>query len=212
MEDNPLYASLQVRPSGWEYFEIDDILVCQERVPCTFESQVKDLGFLDHGSDSEHIEQGTKMELPFWLAKEISMRQGRIVSVELPKVYREAYRQIFEADATVVDLNKLGPYFYQFGEKLLEFGNAENPRIAESLLMTYMNRMRRIMDLSINRLDGSTESKTLLPKLDHNERNIFSHSQESLRRFEQWKHGVISKLITSKTVINQKKRKRTEDD
>lgn len=68
------------------------------------------------------------------------------------------------------------------------------------------------MDLSLNRLDGSRESKTLLPKLDHDEHNIFSLSQESLRQFEQWKQGVISKLITSKTVINQRKRKRTEDD
>lgn len=146
MADDSLYGSLQPRPGGWEYFEIDDILACQEKIPCTFQSRVKDLGFLDHGSDSEHIEQGTKMELPYWLAKEIAVRQGRIVSVELPKVYREAYRQIFEADATAVDLNKLGPYFYSFGGKLLEFGNAENPRIAESLMMVGMTDKMTIID------------------------------------------------------------------
>jgi GINS complex subunit 3 len=134
-DDESLYGSLQARPSGWNYFELDDILACQEKMPCTFETQVMDLGFLDHGSDNDHIEPATKMDLPFWLAKELCARRRMIISVELPKVYREAYRQILEADAMAVDLNKLGPYFYDVGGKLLEFGNAENPRIAESLMM-----------------------------------------------------------------------------
>jgi hypothetical protein len=75
-----------------------------------------------------------------------------------------------------------------------------------------MKRMRRLMDLSLNKLDGSKESQTLLPKLDHDEHNVFVFSQEGLREFEQWKQGVISKLTSSKTVINQRKRKRTEDN
>ena len=138
MADDSLYGSLQVRPSGWDYFEVNDILISQEKISCTFETQVKDLGFLDHGSDNEHIEPATKMELPFWLAKELCARQRRIISVEIPKVYRETYRQIFEADATAVDLHRLGPYFYSIGIKLLEFDNAENPRIAETLMMVCM--------------------------------------------------------------------------
>ena len=138
MADDLAYSSLQARPSGWDYFELDDILACHEKIPCTFETQVKDLGFLDHGSDNEHIEAATKMDVPFWLAKELCARQRRVISVELPKVYREAYRQILEADATAVDLNKLGPYFYSVGAKLLEFGNEENPRIAETLMMVCM--------------------------------------------------------------------------
>ena len=72
--------------------------------------------------------------------------------------------------------------------------------------------MRRLMDLSLNKPDGSRESQALLPKLDHDEHNVFVLSQEALRLFEQWKHGVISKLITSKTVVNLRKRKRTEDN
>ena len=68
------------------------------------------------------------------------------------------------------------------------------------------------MDLSLNKLDGSQESQTLLPKLDYHEHKVFACSQESLRQFEQWKQGVISKLTTSKTVVNQRKRKRTEEN
>ena len=72
--------------------------------------------------------------------------------------------------------------------------------------------MRKLMDLSLNKLDGCQETKTLLPKLDHTEHKVFTLSQESLRQFEQWKRGVISKLTTSRTVVNQRKRKRTEDN
>ena len=73
-----------------------------------------------------------------------------------------------------------------------------------------MKRLRRLMDLSLNKLSGA--SQTLLPKLDHDEHSVFDLSQEGLRQFEQWKQGVISKITTSKTVINQRKRKRTEDN
>ena len=75
-----------------------------------------------------------------------------------------------------------------------------------------MKRLRRLMDLSLNKLDGSREAQTLLSKLDHDEHNVFELSQEGLRQFEKWKQGVISKITTSKTVINQRKRKRTEDN
>ncbi|XP_046850304.1 DNA replication complex GINS protein PSF3-like [Xenia sp. Carnegie-2017] len=205
------YSSLESSPNEWNYFDLNDIKACHEKVPCTFETQVRNLGFLDHGSDTEHLETGTKMELPYWLAKELCAKQRRIVSVDLPKVYREAYRQILEADAMAVDLNKLERYFYSFGGKLLDFDYDDNPRIAESLMMTYMNRMKSLMDLSLSRLDSHQESQTFLPKLDHEERSIFDLSQNSLRRFEHWKQGTASKLVTSNTVINQRKRKRTED-
>ena len=56
------------------------------------------------------------------------------MSVELPKVYRESYREIFDADATVVDLHKLGPYFYLFGTRLLHFELPDSADIAKSLL------------------------------------------------------------------------------
>lgn len=203
---------IQSRPSGCDYFDLNDILSCQEKVPCTFETQVKDLGFLDHGAESENLEPGTEMELPFWLAKELCGAQRRMISVDLPKVYREAYRQILEADATAVDLNKFGPYYYSFGGKLLDFGNAENSRIAESLMMAYMKRMRKLMDLSLNKIENGNDLLALLPKLDNDERNIFTLTQRGLMDFEQWKKGVTSKLTTSRGVANQRKRKRTEDN
>lgn len=75
-----------------------------------------------------------------------------------------------------------------------------------------MKRLTRLMDICLNNLYGSVEVQAILSRLDFDESNIFSVSQDALREFEQWKVGVTSKITTSKTVINQRKRKRTEDN
>lgn len=78
--------------------------------------------------------QGSKLEIPLWLAKGLHDSKRRIISVELPKIYKEAWRTVFSADANVVDLHKMGPYYYGFGSQLLNFDNPENPEIAQTIL------------------------------------------------------------------------------
>ena len=74
------------------------------------------------------------MELPLWLAKGLYEKKRRVVSMELPKVYREGWRTVFNADPTVVDLHKMGPYYYGLGSQMLHFDSPENPEIAQALL------------------------------------------------------------------------------
>jgi GINS complex subunit 3 len=78
--------------------------------------------------------QGSKLELPLWLAKGLFDNKRRILSVDLPKIYQEAWRTVFSADANVVDLHKMGPRFYGFGSQLLHFDSPENAGISQSLL------------------------------------------------------------------------------
>lgn len=91
-------------------------------------------GYLDSSSESEHLQPGTKLELPFWMARALCSRKRHIVSVDLPKQYKEGYREIFSADPTMVDLHKLGPYFYNYGSQLLQFELPETPDVSKSLL------------------------------------------------------------------------------
>lgn len=91
-------------------------------------------GFLSHSSDDDTLQPGTKLELPFWLARSLCSQRRHIVSVEMPKVYRENYRQILKADPNVVDLHKLGPFFYGFGSYLLSFQHADAVDIANILV------------------------------------------------------------------------------
>ena len=92
------------------------------------------LGFLAAGSSDEHIAVGVKMELPQWMARVLCSRRRQIVSVELPKAYKDAYRDVIRADASVINLHKLGPYYYGSGIKMLEFNFSENEAIAKALL------------------------------------------------------------------------------
>lgn len=52
----------------------------------------------------------------------------------MPKVYREGWRTVFGADPTVVDLHKMGPYYYGLGSQMLHFDSPENPEIAQIVL------------------------------------------------------------------------------
>lgn len=96
------------------------------------------VGYLDPGADTPHIQPGTRLEVPFWLARAIAgggRRKRTTASIELPRQYREGYREILLADAGVVDLHRLGPYYYAFGSRLIRhFEHTESADIARSLL------------------------------------------------------------------------------
>ena len=74
------------------------------------------------------------MEMPFWMARALCSRKRHIVSVDVPKNYRDSYREILTADANVVDLHKLGPYYYSFGTHLLKFEQPDSADISKSLV------------------------------------------------------------------------------
>ncbi|KAL6088760.1 hypothetical protein STEG23_028288, partial [Scotinomys teguina] len=121
------------------FLSLDDILMSQEKLPVRVETSIPRLGafFLERGAgaESDHaLPQGTKLELPLWLAKGLFDTKRRILSVELPKMYQEGWRTVFSADANVVDLHKMGPHFYGFGSQLLHFDSPENVDISQSLL------------------------------------------------------------------------------
>ncbi|XP_029880735.1 DNA replication complex GINS protein PSF3 isoform X2 [Aquila chrysaetos chrysaetos] len=118
------------------FLSLDDILMSQEKLPGRAESSLPRLAFaLGPGAGTgDSIPEGSKLEIPLWLAKGLHDSKRRIISVELPKIYKEAWRTVFSADANVVDLHKMGPYYYGFGSQLLNFDNPENPEIAQSIL------------------------------------------------------------------------------
>ena len=193
-------------PHHEDFFSIDDILACHQRVPCQFELPVYRLGFLNPNSSDEHLQVGTKMEIPLWLARMLCSRRRQIVSVGLPKAYREAQRDILSADANIVDLYKLGPYYYSMGVKLLRFEHLERADLSKSLLETFLNRFRWIMDSSQNAFQSDTSS--LMSKLDEKERELFRTGQRAVQDMERWERGESHKITSSSVVQNRRKRKR----
>ena len=86
------------------------------------------LAFKPHRSESDLLIQCCvieQMELPFWLADGLRSGRQNIVSVDIPKIYKEGYREIMKADPFVLDLHKLGPHFYEFGRYLMKLSSVE---------------------------------------------------------------------------------------
>jgi len=190
------------------YFNIDDILASQEKVPCTFLCKVIDLGYIDQSTTDVDIAQDTKLELPIWLAIRLTKGVNNTpISVQTPKHYNEGYRNIYTADPNVVDLHRLGPFFYLFGGKLLSLHLPDGEEIAEILLKTFQGRFRKIMDGSQNALHKDLTSQTNL--LDDQERQLFAAGQSSLHSLNRWEKRETEKLLTSSMVSNHRKRKRT---
>ncbi|XP_030059446.1 DNA replication complex GINS protein PSF3 isoform X1 [Microcaecilia unicolor] len=187
---------------------LEDVLMSQEKLPCRTESSLLRLGFLEKSGDSENIPPGTKMELPLWLVKGLYDQKRRVLLVELPKIYREGWRTVFNADANVVDLHKLGPHYYGFGSQLLHFESPENPEIARTILQTFVGRFRRIMDSSQNAYNEDTSA--LVAKLDELERSLFRAGQKGLNDFQCWEKGQASQITASRLVQSYRKRKFTD--
>ena len=198
------------QPRGENFFDLGDILASQQKVPCQFEQPVYRLGYLNPHSTDEHIGAGTKMELPLWLARALGGRRRNIVKVELPKQYREQQRNILGADANVVDLYRQGPYFYSMGLKMLFFDHLERSEVARSLIETFLNRFRRIMDTS--RHAFSSDITPLTTRLDETERALFRTGQRSVVAMEKWERGRSHKMEASEAVKNRRKRKRDDEE
>ncbi|XP_023229180.1 DNA replication complex GINS protein PSF3-like [Centruroides sculpturatus] len=187
------------------YFSIDDILATNERIPCRLELPLYKLGFLDSSSESNHLLAGHKIDLPFWLAE--SLHNRHIISIDLPKVYREAYREILLADANAVDLHKMGPYFYLFGQHLMSFPHRDKVEISKILSKTFRTRFRRIMDSSQNSLNDN--SSCLKSNLDRTEEELFNVGKKAMMEFNGWQTRQTERISTSDLVVIHKKRKRT---
>ncbi|XP_055992691.1 DNA replication complex GINS protein PSF3 [Sorex fumeus] len=201
------------------FLSLDDILMSQEKLPVRTETSIPRLGAFfrerSGGADADPdpdqaIPQGSKLELPLWLAKGLFDNKRRILSVDLPKIYQEGWRTVFSADANVVDLHKLGPHFYGFGSQLLYFDSPENGDISRSLLQTFIGRFRRIMDSSQNAYNEDTSA--LVARLDEMERALFQIGQKGLNDFQCWERGQASQITASSLVQTYKKRKFTDLD
>lgn len=112
-----------------------------------------------------------------------------------------------EADATTVDFSKLSLYYYKFGLYLLQFNFPELQEISRSLIQSFQQRLRKIIDLSQNPLKGNMENKFVL-NLDREEKELYLISQKSVCHFENWQLRKTNKISTAEVINNHKKRKR----
>ncbi|KAG5322811.1 PSF3 protein, partial [Pseudoatta argentina] len=189
-----------------DYFSLTDILCTEERISCKIEVTLPRLGFLDLSSESEDLKPGAKLELPLWLAQPLNKVRESIVSVDIPKTYKEGYREILLADACTVVLNKWNPYYYELGMYLRKFNNRDCEMIIDSLLLTFRSRFRLIMDWAQNPVSDPMLN-SLLPRL---ERHLFLTGRKAKVQLNEWLRKGSCIIETSQSAVNLKKRKRTD--
>ncbi|XP_034190489.1 DNA replication complex GINS protein PSF3 [Osmia lignaria lignaria] len=187
------------------YFAINDILCTEERLTCTTEVELPRLGFLDCSSQTANLKIGSKVEFPLWLALSLKNLRNPIVSVDIPKIYKEGYREILKADADAVVLSKWNPFFYELGMHVRKLNDRSSEQITDSLLQTFKSRLRLVMDWAQNPISDPTLGKQL-PRL---ERELFLSGRKAKVRLSEWLQKGTNSILPSEVTANLKKRKRT---
>jgi len=161
------------------FFSVEDIIATNSTVPCRVEIKIPRLGekvfvyfwfsikltnFLnasvgemDRGSQSEHLEPGRRLELPLWLAFNLSKRH--LIKPDFSKAYNTSarlvflliflfqnyhwiffhFREILKAEPNVVDLLKQEPYFYETGIHVSSLVAGEDDGNIKTVLQNVLN-------------------------------------------------------------------------
>ncbi|KAL6280644.1 hypothetical protein ACE6H2_017525 [Prunus campanulata] len=97
------------------YYDIDDILVEEQRVPVVFQQAVNGVD-IDPSAETHCVEPGSKVELPYWLAHELHLR--KVAKMKVPACFNQRTKLELGADGASVDLRSRCLYFYEFGCKI----------------------------------------------------------------------------------------------
>ncbi|KAG6602618.1 hypothetical protein SDJN03_07851, partial [Cucurbita argyrosperma subsp. sororia] len=164
------------------YYDIDDILADEELVSVMFQKAVNGVA-IDPSSETDSVESGSKVELPFWLAKELHLRQVAVMG--LPACFNQRTRLEIQADAAFVDLRSRSQYFYEFGCKIAPL--VGDRTIGSWLLSTFKSRYKEVLTKAHTAVfAASSKYLTLLSK---EETKMYEAAQSSMTAFKKWRIG-----------------------
>ncbi|CAB3231753.1 unnamed protein product [Arctia plantaginis] len=185
------------------YLSVTDILVTNEKIPCKFLHDLPKMGFLDPSAADNDLKAGTNVEIPLWLAESLYSRRPPLVSVELPKIYKDSYREILNADACTVDMHKLNQHFYELGCYIAK--HDIKGEVANTLINTFRQRFRMLLSACV-----STDSVGAIQPLSASERQQAADAGSTEKALATWLQRGDSVLTTANMVANHRKRKRAE--
>uniref|UniRef100_A0A1D1YIM0 DNA replication complex GINS protein PSF3 n=1 Tax=Anthurium amnicola TaxID=1678845 RepID=A0A1D1YIM0_9ARAE len=180
------------------YYNIDDIMMEDEPVSVVFQVGANGVGLLDPGSETNSVEKGAKVDLPFWLAHELYLRQA--VSINVPACFSQKTRKEVQADAACVDLRSRCPYFYQLGCKIVPLVGDRS--IGSFLRYTFTSRYKEILSKS-HSAPVSTAPK-YLTCLTHEESQLFEAARSSMASFKKWRVG--GSRLEKASILGRKRR------
>ncbi|XP_051145172.1 uncharacterized protein LOC127261057 isoform X1 [Andrographis paniculata] len=167
------------------YYDIDDILAEEELVPSVFQHAANGVGLFDSSDDTNKVDAGSRVELPFWLVRELYLRQ--LISIRVPPCFdRESKtREEIAADAAHVDLRSRSPYFYEMGCKIAPL--VGDKTIGPFLLIAFRTRYKEVL-IKAHTLTSAATSKHLA-LLTNEEARLYEAGQSSIAAFKKWRTG-----------------------
>jgi GINS complex subunit 3 len=188
------------------YYDIDSILTdaqvssfppmyvrCNnhdQKVPCTFELDVPNLGYLDNNPGHD-LKASTRLELPLWLSEMLAVSSPQassaLVTLDLPSSLSPRVLNALKADPKTVDLRALAPHFYSLGARILEL--FEEEEILDILVDTFRKRAAEIADHANNagsRGGSMGEGADFLRGLDESERGLFRKAHDGTKAMRVW--------------------------
>eukprot|EP01080_Neovahlkampfia_damariscottae_P005083 gene5083-8683_t len=193
---------------------LDTILTEEEKVTVIWLIDGFELSFLnkrkkekrkeavdEEEEEEKDIIQGTKMELPLWLALELAKRN--FVEIEIPKFYGQKFLNGLIIGATEANLRENSPNYYKVGMLLSK--QLEDDDINPALIKIYVKRFRQIVqNAQNNKMEQSLYSKNLTEF----EENQFNEFRNSFQKFQEWKNKVGNSQISTSNALEEANRKK----
>ncbi|KAL6451483.1 PSF3 DNA replication complex GINS protein PSF3 [Candida maltosa Xu316] len=167
-----------------DYYNLDDILAENEKIPCKFSVTVPGLGYLE-GNPGKPILEDTKIELPYWLAHilgTLEISDTHMVELGDPDFINKKVINAIKSDPSSLDLHKLTPYFYLM---VLKWGSLYDDEVLiENIMNCLKSRSLEIYNFSSNA--NKTLNNEFLYTLDEFEKSLFKSTSESNKLMRQW--------------------------
>lgn len=182
--------------------DIDEILAEEERIPCVFQVDAKDLGFLDTSIQVSDLPMHSKVDLPLWLAQ--NLVDKNMVELEIPKYFGPRMRDEIMAGPSAIKLKDFSFYFYDVGMKLCRI--LRDTDLQRTLRIAFSSeRFKALMvrSLSTSQEDVSDFTQQLLST----ELTLFNSGYKAACDISHWRSRQTS-VIKEASIL---RRKRTAD-
>ena len=176
-----------------------------QKIPCTFELDVPDLGYLDN-NPSHALKAGTQLALPLWLSEMpaiantagVGEEAKSFVTLSLPGALSNDVVQALKADPRAVPLRDQSAHFYNLATHMLDL--FEEKDLAAVLRKTYVSRAADIA-LHARKAGGGggsgggagSKGKGKGPQEEGSNLGVGGAGEEFLRGLDEWERKLFRK-------------------
>ncbi|KAF6153627.1 hypothetical protein GIB67_027494 [Kingdonia uniflora] len=165
------------------YYDINEILMEEENITSTFKVGASEVAVLDPCAETSTVEQGAKVELPFWLAQ--YLRSKEVVTIDVPPCFDKKTRKEVQADVACVDLRSRCPYFYELGCKIAPM--IGDRTIGSFLLVAFRGRYQDILRKAHS--TAFVVAPKFLTLLTKEETQLYEAAKSSMTAYKKWRVG-----------------------